>query len=561
MNPMMLEMMFQASPDLQKQMVAMASPGIWECPLAEQETRLQQLISDIDLTPCREKIATGLIQSVALERVVPDIYAEYRPIIRDGVKFFLSRFAVDRLRTLCIRQLLLPVEAEPGERLLIMVGEIPTLFKLGQIIARHKNLDPAFRNWLIKLENGARGTDAAMLRSKISTMIAEQCPQVSVQVGEEVLAEASVGVVIPLVWWMKDGSRSGLAVAKMLRPHVLEALHEELNILEELGTYFDQNRDAYVLKNFRFVETARDIREALLREIQFSAEQKNLETARRFYGENDLVCVPEVFPFSSPDITIMEMIHGEKITNNSLTPPERLELARRVFRSLLVRPLFDLSGHVIFHGDPHAGNLFFMPADGEEYRIGFLDWSQAGDLTPAQRSHILQLCLGLFLQDTSRITASLKRLAEGDGSLDDRCKNLLEDLIARLFRQDPEVPKALLEQAFFLVDSLALEGMKFPRDLLVFRKSVFTVAGVLNDISPEFDMDADLREYLQELVIHELPLRSINQVCGRPDYPGRYQSRVSNLDLFALFQTLLLRQGEAGLKFQRNLTQALFSFP
>ena len=40
-----------------------------------------------------------------------------------------------------------------------------------------------------------------------------------------------------------------------------------------------------------------------------------------------------------------------------------------------------------------------------------------------------------------------------------------------------------------LFDSLLGAGVRFPADLLLFRKSLFTIKGVVNDIDPGFSID------------------------------------------------------------------------
>ena len=84
--------------------------------------------------------------------IVPDCYQQLRPIVSDGVFFFLNHLSPERFITLVVDQLSLKEECSSEQRLIEMVQKIPTLHKLGQVIARRKEIDQRFRQWLINLE-------------------------------------------------------------------------------------------------------------------------------------------------------------------------------------------------------------------------------------------------------------------------------------------------------------------------------------------------------------------------------------------------------------------------
>jgi len=50
-----------------------------------------------------------------------------------------------------------------------------------------------------------------------------------------------------------------------------------------------------------------------------------------------------------------------------------------------------------------------------------------------------------------------------------------------------------------------LKGFVFPPDLMLFRKAIFTLEGVIVDLWPSFDMDAAVMQYLTTLVTREIP--------------------------------------------------------
>ena len=117
--------------------------------------------------------------------------------MRDGIAFFLSQVARERLTELVLRQLALDPETDTRERLLELAKRFPTLHKLGQVIARNPNIDPAVKKWLIHLENGSYGTPLDGMVERIGCQLELTDSRDRVHIQPTILSEASVGAVIP----------------------------------------------------------------------------------------------------------------------------------------------------------------------------------------------------------------------------------------------------------------------------------------------------------------------------------------------------------------------------
>ena len=97
-----------------------------------------------------------------------------------------------------------------------------------------------------------------------------------------------------------------------------------------------------------------------------------------------------------------------------------------------------------------------------------------------------------------------------------------------------------------LLDGLALEGIRFPKDLLLFRKTFFTLEGVLFDLHPSFDIDRAMVEEMTQLFLSEAPQRWASWMFPLMDRSENYRSLISNLDLRILVQhfvTAFFRRG------------------
>ena len=94
-----------------------------------------------------------LIEGLQIAQFVPEAYAAYRPLLMDGLQFFLDRLAPARLVAIVAEQLRLPRTTPPAHRLAVLFRRCPTLHKLGQVVARDRRLAPELRANLQGLES------------------------------------------------------------------------------------------------------------------------------------------------------------------------------------------------------------------------------------------------------------------------------------------------------------------------------------------------------------------------------------------------------------------------
>ena len=143
-----------------------------------------------------------------------------------------------------------------------------------------------------------------------------------------------------------------------------------------------------------------DIKEALTKEINVIDEQHNLVRAREYYRKNKEIVVPELYPISTNHVTFMTYITGKKITSAFKgRPTERAIMARKLFNVMTRDVIFSKSKVPIFHGDPHASNIFHVTANSENpYQIALLDWGLYGTLPRQDRIALMQLVIGVYLK-------------------------------------------------------------------------------------------------------------------------------------------------------------------
>ncbi len=490
--------------------------------------------------------------------VIPHIYNEYRQIVHDGIFFFLSNFSLPRLVSLAVDQFLMKSDISSEERLIELARQIPTLHKLGQIIARNRNIDKSFRKWLICLENDLHLTGIHPLKEKIESELRGLIKVFSIKTGDKILAEASVGAVIPFTWREPGTDKESKGVFKLLKHKVKTHLKEESELLDKLALFFDKNRDKYPLKNFRFIETFRDIKEALQKEIDLSGEQSNLKRAAKFYEKDKTSVIPALLPFSTENMTAMEYMSGGKITDTDIKPENKKRLAKMLFKAVIWQPLFSRNEQTLFHGDPHAGNIYAYENGNDDIKLILLDWSQAGGLSKKERINIFKIAAGIFLDDEKLICKAIKSLCEDDIQKDDSEKII--KIIRDIFKSPRYIRRKIVEKIFFFIDQTAIQGIRFPKDLLLLRKAFFTLEGILYELDPEFDMDRYVLNLLEELFLEELPKRWIYFLFPQSDSFNHYKSLMSNNDLQILGNRIFMKSLEKGINLLTSYQLSVISY-
>lgn len=477
-----------------------------------------------------EKIADELIGITKPSDLIPDIYADYRQIVNDGIRFMLTGISLDRLVRIAVDQALMDDDISARERAIRLARQMPTLHKLGQIIARNRNVEASVREWLIRLENGNEGASGREIRRAAELEIgAKNMKLYDIEVGDRILSEASVGVVAPFEWTDPATGRRASGVFKLVRPSIGEHLGEELKVLDDMAGWFDENRNLYHLKNFGFTDTFREVGDALQKELELWGEQANLERAQRFYNKDSSVMIPVLLPFSTPNITAMELVNGCKITDTEADSGARKEYAVKLFKALLCGPVFSRNRKTLFHGDPHAGNIYAVK--NKKLQVALLDWSLAGNLPIHMRVGLLRLLMGVIMENEERIVRAVADLADEKPGL----KSPLYDKIGQIVRDTlaggEYARNRIVGRAFLFIDKSLVNGIKFPKDLLLFRKADFTLEGVLHDLNPVFAMDDHLMITLAGLLMKETPRRMFYFLLRPFDRPEHYESLLSNKDL------------------------------
>lgn len=476
---------------------------------------------------------TELLTLDDLSRVLPKTYGWIIQPIQTALALFLGRLPGEVQQKIILSQFQLGYNASISERLGGLARQSPVLHKLGQILARDQRLAHELRHELQQLE----WLQPTIPGSSIQQTLLEEFGSLEgygIHLAKHAIAEASVAVVIPFSF--SPAQHSGntpewSGVFKLLKPGIEERLNLELDILRDVGIHLEEQCDSLGIPQLEYEETFRQVAEGLRREVQLDKEQENLEEAAQTYKEVAEIHIPKLLDPCSPRATAMEWISGEKLEAAAITTQSgRNHMANLVTRALVAYPVFSKDDHAIFHGDPHAGNLFRTSGG----NLALLDWSLAGHLNKYQRAAMNQICLAGGTFQAERISALIESLVHGPIHMTDGLRQAVSTALTRLrYGQLPG-----LTWLIRLLDEAVLQAkLQLPANLILFRKSLLTLSGQIEELTGS-------SRYADMIMLHEF----INHFAA--EWPTRwcydshnrdYATHLSNRDLYEALSQIWLQ--------------------
>src|ERR1700751_730155 len=436
---------------------------------------------------------------VPVKRLVPDAYGNWRPPVREAMMFVVAHLSPARLAPKILEQLELPKNTSPEARLLRLIARVPGLQKLGQVIARNQHLRPALRDALARLENGIRDVKAEEIRKIIQRDLGERLQTYDVHVESKILSEASVSAVLRFTWRDPASGRRARGVFKVLKPHIPEYFAEDMDYLQGLAHHFADRHHTYGFPSRLIPDTFKKVRRLLRHEVNLRREQKTLIEAGELYRNLRGVRVPRLIrPLCSSRITALTEERGIKVTNAAArsAPERRQRIADQLVEALVVFPLLSAEENVIFHGDPHAGNLLYDRRTGE---LAIIDWALRERLSRDQRRHLAVLFAMVGLRDRvgtrnevlSLTQRKIRNSPARGRTIRDTVEHFLDDLPATSWPSMGDVMR--------LLERLAMTGVSFPASLIMLSKVMFTLDGILADIEgPNTRMGVAIVRHLAE---------------------------------------------------------------
>jgi ubiquinone biosynthesis protein len=314
---------------------------------------------------------------------------------------------------------------------------------------------------------------------------------------------------------LDDGSE---VVLKIRRPGIRPTIEADLRLLARIAEIAE--REVEEIRHFHPKEVVRQLTLSLRRELDFASECRYMERIGANFKDDPHIVIADVYwQWTCERLnvqTYLDGIQGRNLHEVDRAGLDRKLLAKRGANAVLKMVLED----GIFHADPHAGNVLYLP----ENRIGFLDFGMIGRLSEMRREQVVDLLSAMVEKDVSACTDILLEWA-GETQVDTESLAIEVDAFLDNYHG---VPLKLLKLSSMLTDVTVVlrnHRLTLPPDLILLFKAFITLEGLGRQLDPEFDMVGEATPFLRRAILTRYTPEALAK--------RGYRNMASLLDIFA----------------------------
>jgi ubiquinone biosynthesis protein len=397
-------------------------------------------------------------------------------------------------------------EASAGKHLKLALEELgPAFVKLGQILSIRQDILPAdIIEELKKLQDSVQPFPFSEVKALIETEFNDNLEHIYQEFDKEPLAAASISQV------HRARLFSGKPVAvKVQRPGIEKIIDLDLDILKSMAHFMDHHTKYGELYDFSGMVT--DFEKTIKAELDFTKEGENADTFMRNFSRDEGVMVPRVkWIYTTKRILTMEYFEAIKISDlEGLDQAgiDRRKVAERLATSICNQILRD----GFFHADPHPGNIQVMP-DGT---VVFLDLGMVGRLSEARKSAVTDFFIGVVFRDSQMVVDAIVDMdaITSQSNMKNFQKNV-DALIGKYLTMPMNEMKIdeLLHEVFQIA---FLNHVKTPREFALLAKTLGTLQGLLEKLSPEINALVVAEPIAKKLVYQSFSAKEIKNEIKR----------------------------------------------
>ena len=224
---------------------------------------------------------------------------------------------------------------------------------------------------------------------EIDTTFEESIEEVSATNNWKFEISKTQGMLVPMragmVAVVYEGNLNGeRVVIKVVRKGAAQRIKEALDRIEFLvrcTSWFPYLRDL----NLR--DLICENREDMLQQTDFNNEVSNIERMHHHWDKMDYVVVPKVYQEytnANNSVIVMQWLDGERMEAIDKKDSDAYSMLLAKYSAKCL--LFDR----YFHGDLHAGNIFFMKDENGALQLGIIDYGVMGELTKREQNLFYQ---------------------------------------------------------------------------------------------------------------------------------------------------------------------------
>ncbi|MDX6499177.1 MAG: ubiquinone biosynthesis protein [Blastocatellia bacterium] len=389
----------------------------------------------------------------------------------------------------------------------------PTFIKLGQLLSTRGDLLPEpYLEALGRLQDQIEPFSFDEVEQIVSSELGGRISKLFAEFDREPTAAASLAQVHRAR--MRDGR---LVVVKVQRPGVRETIVKDLEALEEITEFIDAHTE--MGKRYEFGNMLSELRQSLLRELDFKSEAGNLRRLRSSLREFERLIIPEpIEDYTTSRVLTMDYVAGKKIT--TLSPLRLMELdgpglSEELFRAYLKQILVD----GFFHADPHPGNVLITDDD----RIAIIDLGMVGHISGSFQENLLRLLLAISEGRGDEAAEVSMKMGEPKPNFD---KRDFERRVANLVAQHANATLDQIDAGHVTLEITRISAdcwFRLPSEFTLIAKALLNLDRVVYTLFPDFDPNEIIRDEATGILTRQM-IKSIE--------PGNVLTRVIELKEF-----------------------------
>ncbi len=360
----------------------------------------------------------------------------------------------------------------------------PTFIKLGQLLSTRADLLPEpYLEALARLQDHVEPFSAAEVEQIVASELGARISKLFAEFERDPTAAASLAQVHRAR--MRDGRE---VVVKVQRPGVRETIVEDLEALEQVAEFIDGHTE--VGKRYEFANLLVELRNSLLRELDFKREANNLSRLRSSLSEFEHLIIPEpIEDFTTSRVLTMEFVPGRKITD--VSPVRLVELDGRMlsdelFRAYLKQILVD----GFFHADPHPGNVFLT----DDNKLALLDLGMVGHINGRFQEDLLRLLLAISEGRGDEAFEVAFKMGEPKPRYN---KTEHKHRVTSLVAQHADSTMANIDAGQVVLEITRISAdcwFRLPQEFTLIAKALLNLDRVVYVLDPDFDPNAVIRD-------------------------------------------------------------------
>jgi ubiquinone biosynthesis protein len=400
----------------------------------------------------------------------------------------------------------------------------PTFIKLGQLLSTRGDLLPElYLEALGRLQDQIEPFSFSEVEQIVSAELGGRISKLFAEFDREPTAAASLAQVHRAR--MRDGR---MVVVKVQRPGVREIIVKDLEALEEITEFIDAHTE--MGKRYEFSNMLSELRQSLLRELDFKSEAANLRRLRSTLREFERIIIPEpIEDFTTSRVLTMDYVSGKKITTLS---PLRLmeldgpELSEDLFRAYLKQILVD----GFFHADPHPGNVLITDDD----RIAIIDLGMVGHITGSFQENLLRLLLAISEGRGDEAAEISMKMGEPKPNFD---KPDFEHRVANLVAQHSDATIDQIDAGQVVLEITRISAdcwFRLPSEFTLIAKALLNLDRVVYTLFPDFDPNEIIRDEATSILTRQIvksiePGNVLTRVIEVKEFVERLPTRVNKI--------------------------------